>query len=43
MVLYTIRMLIKYLKSSSKGLDRLTCLVKDLDLINQFESGIKNI
>ena len=35
--------LLKYLKSSSKGLDRLTCLVKDLDLINQFESGIKNI
>jgi len=35
--------LIKYLKRSSKALDRLIYLVKDLDLITQFESGIKNI
>ena len=35
--------LIKYLKRSSKALDRLIYLVKDLDLITQFEAGIKNI
>ena len=33
----------KYLKRSSKAIDRLTYLVKDLDLISQFESGVKNI
>lgn len=35
--------LIPYLKRSSKAVDRLIYLVKDLDLINQFESGTKNI
>tara|TARA_B110000444_G_scaffold261478_1_gene314014 strand:+ start:18881 stop:19906 length:1026 start_codon:yes stop_codon:yes gene_type:complete len=35
--------LIRYLKKSSKAVDRLTYLVKDLDLITQFEAGIKNI
>ncbi len=33
----------KYLKRSSKAIDRLTYLVKDLDLISQFESGVKSI
>ena len=35
--------LVKYLKKSSKAVDRLIYLVKDLDLITQFEAGIKNI
>ena len=35
--------LLKYLKKSSKAVDRLIYLVKDLDLITQFEAGIKNI
>ena len=33
----------KYLKSSAKAVDRLVYLVKDLDLISQFESGVKSI
>ncbi len=33
----------KYLKRSLKAVDRLIYLVKDLDLITQFESGVKNI
>ena len=33
----------KYLKSSAKAVDRLVYLVQDLDLISQFESGVKNI
>ena len=33
----------KYLKRTSKGVERLVYIVKDLDLINQFESGIKSI
>ena len=32
-----------YLKRSSKAVDRLIYLVKDLDLISQFETGIKSI
>ena len=35
--------LIKYLKRSSKAVDRLIYLVKDLDLITQFELEVKNI
>jgi two-component system phosphate regulon sensor histidine kinase PhoR len=35
--------LLRYLKRSSKAVDRLIYLVKDLDLITQFEAGIKNI
>ena len=35
--------LIKHLQGSSKAVDRLIYLVKDLDLITQFEAGIKNI
>tara|TARA_B100001057_G_scaffold497009_1_gene600005 strand:+ start:3332 stop:4348 length:1017 start_codon:yes stop_codon:yes gene_type:complete len=33
----------KYLKSSAKAVDRLVYLVQDLDLISQFESGVKSI
>lgn len=33
----------KYLKRSSRAIDRLSYLVKDLDLISQFESGVKSI
>ena len=33
----------KYLKQTSKGVDRLTYIVKDLDLITKFESGIANL
>ena len=33
----------KYLKRTAKGVDRLIYVVKDLDLISQFESGIKTI
>ena len=33
----------KYLRRSAKGLDRLISIVKDLDLITQFESGIKTV
>ncbi len=33
----------KYLKRTAKGVERLIYVVRDLDLITQFESGIKNI
>ena len=33
----------KYLRRSAKGVDRLISIVKDLDLITQFESGIKTV
>jgi len=33
----------KYLKRTSKGLERLVHIVKDLDLITAFESGVKSI
>ena len=33
----------KYLKQTSKGVDRLSYIVKDLDLITKFESGISNL
>ena len=33
----------KYLKRTAKGVERLIYVVKDLDLITQFESGIKTI
>ena len=33
----------KYLRRSAKGVDRLISIVKDLDLITQFESGIKSV
>ena len=33
----------KYLKRTSKGLDRLVHIVRDLDLITTFESGVKSI
>ena len=33
----------KYLKRTAKGVERLIYVVKDLDLISQFESGIKTI
>ena len=33
----------KYLKRAAKGVDRLIAIVKDLDLITQFESGIKSV
>ena len=33
----------KYLKRTAKGVERLIYIVKDLDLITQFESGIKTI
>ena len=34
---------IKYLKQTSKGVDRLMYVIKDLDLITKFESGIGNL
>lgn len=33
----------KYLKRTAKGVERLVYIIKDLDLITQFESGIKSI
>lgn len=33
----------KYLKQASKGIDRLNYIVKDLDLITKFESGIAQL
>ena len=33
----------RYLKRAAKGVDRLISIVKDLDLITQFESGIKTV
>ena len=33
----------KYLKQASKGIDRLNYIVKDLDLITKFESGIARL
>ena len=33
----------KYLKRAAKGVERLIAIVKDLDLITQFESGIKTV
>ena len=33
----------KYIKRAAKGVDRLISIVKDLDLITQFESGIKTV
>lgn len=33
----------KYLKQTSKGVDRLSYIVKDLDLITKFESGIAKL
>lgn len=33
----------KYLKQTSKGVDRLTYIVKDLDLITKFESGMATL
>ena len=33
----------KYLRRSAKGVDRLISIVKDLDLITQFESGVKTV
>lgn len=33
----------KYLKRTAKGVERLIYVIKDLDLITQFESGIKTI
>ena len=33
----------KYLRRSAKGVDRLISIVKDLDLITQFESGFKTV
>ena len=33
----------KYLRRTAKGVDRLISIVKDLDLITQFESGIKTV
>lgn len=33
----------KYLKRAAKGVERLISIVKDLDLITQFESGIKTV
>lgn len=33
----------KYLKRTSKGVDRLIYIIRDLDLITQFESGVKTI
>ena len=33
----------KYLRRTAKGVDRIISIVKDLDLITQFESGIKTI
>ncbi|MDA0331040.1 MAG: ATP-binding protein [Bacteroidetes bacterium] len=33
----------KYLKRAAKGVERIIAIVKDLDLITQFESGIKTV
>jgi len=33
----------KYLKQTSKGVDRLIYIIKDLDLITKFESGIESL
>ena len=33
----------KYLKQTSKGVDRLTYIIKDLDLITKFESGMEKL
>lgn len=33
----------KYLRRAAKGVERLIAIVKDLDLITQFESGIKTV
>ena len=33
----------KYLKQTSKGVDRLTYIIKDLDLITKFESGMAEL
>ena len=33
----------KYLNRTAKGVDRIISIVKDLDLITQFESGIKSV
>ncbi len=33
----------KYLRRTAKGVDRIISIVKDLDLITQFESGIKTV
>ena len=33
----------KYLKQTSKGVDRLIYIIKDLDLITKFESGIATL
>lgn len=33
----------KYLRRAAKGVDRIISIVKDLDLITQFESGIKTV
>jgi two-component system phosphate regulon sensor histidine kinase PhoR len=33
----------KYLQRAAKGVDRIISIVKDLDLITQFESGIKTV
>ena len=33
----------KYLKRTSKGVDRLTYIIKDLDLITKIESGVQSI
>ena len=33
----------KYLKRTSKGVERLTYIIKDLDLITKFESGMANL
>ncbi len=37
------KMIKKYLKQTSKGVDRLTYIIKDLDLITKFESGIASL
>ena len=33
----------KYLRRTAKGVDRIISIVKDLDLITQFESGVKTV
>ena len=33
----------KYLRRTAKGVERIISIVKDLDLITQFESGIKTV
>lgn len=37
------KLLEKYLKRTSKGVDRLTYIIKDLDLITKIESGVQSI